>query len=67
MAGPQMRDERYTHAGCASWPEFVRNEFMAGEAFAMTPAPGTMHQALSFNPVIGTPAGSSPAGRRPRR
>ena len=39
-------DERYTYSDYLAWPEEERWELIDGEAFAMTPAPTTLHARL---------------------
>lgn len=39
----------YTYADYLSWPEDERWEIIDGEAFGMTPAPGTIHQEIASN------------------
>lgn len=42
----KRKDRRYTYEDYASWPDDERWELIDGEAYAMSPAPGTKHQAL---------------------
>ncbi len=42
-------EERFTYADYLSWPEDERWELIDGEAWDMTPAPGTRHQGVSMN------------------
>jgi Uma2 family endonuclease len=41
--------DSYTYADYARWPKDERWELIAGEAYAMSPAPSTRHQRISQN------------------
>ncbi len=43
------RNKRYTYADYLSWPDEERWELIDGNAYDMTPAPGTRHQMLAGN------------------
>ncbi len=40
--------ERYNYGDYSKWPEGERWELIEGRAYDMSPAPGTMHQSISF-------------------
>ena len=40
--------KRFTWADYRAWPDGERWELLGGEAFAMSPSPGSRHQAVSF-------------------
>ena len=41
-------EERYTYGDYKSWDDGLRWELIDGEAFCMSPGPGTVHQSLAF-------------------
>ncbi|MBN1670013.1 MAG: Uma2 family endonuclease [Kiritimatiellae bacterium] len=45
-AGGHAKRQRYGWADYRSWPDDVRWEIIGGQAFDMTPAPGTRHQTV---------------------
>lgn len=45
---PTETPRRFTYADYLSWPEGERWELIDGVPHAMTPAPGSLHQAISF-------------------
>ena len=48
MSVPKKKD-KVTYQDYLTWPEGERWEIIAGEAWAMTPAPGTRHQKIVGN------------------
>ena len=46
MVETGVLEERYTYGDYKSWNDDLRWELIDGEAFCMSPGPGTMHQAL---------------------
>ncbi len=46
MSLPMEKDRKFTYADYATWPEDQRWELIDGEAYDMTPAPSTLHQAV---------------------
>ncbi len=47
-ARPLKRERPFTYADYKSWPEGERWELIDGEAYAMSPAPRRIHQALAI-------------------
>lgn len=46
MAVARKKNQRFTYADYASWPDDERWELIDGQAYDMSPAPGTKHQAI---------------------
>ena len=42
------QNDKYTYKDYLGWPDDERWEIIGGEAYAMTPAPGTTHQGISM-------------------
>jgi hypothetical protein len=42
------QNDKYTYKDYLEWPDDERWEIIGGEAYAMTPAPGTTHQGISM-------------------
>ena len=49
MIPKKKPDEKFTYADYLKWPGEERWEIIQGEAFDMSPAPGTTHQAVSMS------------------
>ena len=47
MSGPLQQRHGHTYADYLGWGDDQRFELIAGEALAMSPAPGLLHQAVS--------------------
>jgi Uma2 family endonuclease len=58
----QQRNQKYTYADYLKWPDEERWELIGGEAWNMTPAPGTRHQSLvvQFSAMLVTALTGSP-------
>ncbi len=51
MPTPVKNKKGYTYSDYLTWPDEERWEIINGEAYDMTPAPGTKHQRLVWNLV----------------
>ncbi len=48
MTTARKLDEKYTYSDYLNWPQDERWELIEGTPYDMSPAPGTQHQAVSF-------------------
>ena len=50
-----LLEERYTYGNYRMWDDDLRWELIDGEAFCMSPGPGTVQQRVSVLPVKSLP------------